>query len=477
MKLALLGADDETIALVAELAKYPDHQLVAAHQIPEPYVDRLRELAPNVELRDNWEALLHESVAHALIVAAHSQLAPEAREQRAEQLRKLTQAGFPMLATVPACEAIIGFELEMIRRDVNGILIPYHLDFCDPVLRDLMDQLQSHSGDFFSSPLEQVIMERQLASRDLSLLRHQLNRDTALIRQLTGGIARVSGLGQAFSAGTGPFHLTVNFDSPEKTLCSWTLSTTDQPYLARLTLVMAQGQRSLRQSPETRGWAWEEPTGDSLPPSENRTPAVPPTRCMLDHFLGLLPQTEDKSPSAKTASPEERVVSSEPPLGTLSSPSNAYPLTWMDACRSQEAAETVERAVSRGRTIELFNEEHSEEGTFKGLMAAGSCSILMLTLFVLVVGSIIEGVRLPYARQRERAATRDATELDVTREAAPREARQPLSLWIRLWPVYPLLLFLLLQTLNLIFVPPAKPPTSQTSPPSNSPPAPPPSDG
>ena len=32
-------------------------------------------------------------------------------------------------------------------------------------------------------------------------------------------------------------------------------------------------------------------------------------------------------------------------------------------------------------------------------MAVGSCAILMLTLLVLIVGSVIEGIRLPYVHQ------------------------------------------------------------------------------
>jgi hypothetical protein len=461
---------------VRELVSYPDHQLVVAHQIPEPYIDRLREAAPTVEPIENWEALLHEPVAHALIVSSHSQLSPDAQEHRADPMRKLTQAGFPMLATFPACESIIGFELEMIRRDVKGLLVPYHPDFCDPILQDLFARLHAEPHGFPLGPLEQVIMERRLASRELSMLRHQLNRDTALIRQLAGGIARVSGLGQAFSPGASPFHLTANFDSPQKTLCSWSLCTTHQPYLARLTLVGAEGQWSLRQCPETHTWAWEEPdsadNAPPVPPPHSAAVRASPSRVILDHFLGLLVPNDAETSPVLPETQRERDFPAESPRESLLAGSSPYPLTWMDACRAQEAAETVERAVARGRTIELFNEEHSEEGTFKGLMAAGSCSILMLTLLVLVAGAIIEGVRLPYARQRERAATREATGSDMTREATPGDTSATLPLWIRLWPVYPLLLFLLLQTLNLVFVPPSKPkadPEAEPPPPGSPP--------
>src|SRR6185503_18285975 len=53
------------------------------------------------------------------------------------------------------------------------------------------------------------------------------------------------------------------------------------------------------------------------------------------------------------------------------------PNSWLAACRDQEAAEAVDRSLARGRTIELFNEEHTEEEAFKGVMAMGGCLLLV----------------------------------------------------------------------------------------------------
>ena len=51
---------------------------------------------------------------------------------------------------------------------------------------------------------------------------------------------------------------------------------------------------------------------------------------------------------------------------------------WLAACRDQEAAEAVDRSLARGRTIELFNEEHTEEESFKSVMAMGGCLLLVI---------------------------------------------------------------------------------------------------
>jgi hypothetical protein len=98
---------------------------------------------------------------------------------------------------------------------------------------------------------------------------------------------------------------------------------------------------------------------------------------------------------------------------------------WLAACRDQEAAEAIDRSLARGRTIELFNEEHTEEDSFKGIMAMGGCVLLVGALGVLFLATIVEGLRLPL---------RDWT------------------VW-RYWPIYllvPIAVFLMLQLLQLV---------------------------
>src|SRR5207244_3847596 len=63
--------------------------------------------------------------------------------------------------------------------------------------------------------------------------------------------------------------------------------------------------------------------------------------------------------------------------------------TWLAACRDQEAAEAVDRSLMRGRTIELFNEEHTEEASFKGVMAMGGCLVLLVAICVLFFVTLV----------------------------------------------------------------------------------------
>ena len=97
--------------------------------------------------------------------------------------------------------------------------------------------------------------------------------------------------------------------------------------------------------------------------------------------------------------------------------------SWLDVCRDVEVASSVDRSVERGRAVEFFGEEHSEEQSFKGVMAVGGCLMLSVTIVALLLAATVEGLQLPL------------------RESA---------FW-RAWPFYvlvPMVLFLLLQLLQ-----------------------------
>ena len=58
---------------------------------------------------------------------------------------------------------------------------------------------------------------------------------------------------------------------------------------------------------------------------------------------------------------------------------------WDNACRAMELAESVQQSCRRGKTISIHHEQHTEEATFKSVMAAGGC-LLLIGVLVLLVG-------------------------------------------------------------------------------------------
>ncbi len=114
---------------------------------------------------------------------------------------------------------------------------------------------------------------------------------------------------------------------------------------------------------------------------------------------------------------------------------------WLGACQGLEIADLIEFSVRRRRMVDLVQEAPTEEAAFKGVMAAGSCALLLLVLAIFAIGSLYESVRRP--RPRPGSRTVDS---NVDRQApTPTPAR-----WWRFWPVIPLAVYLLLQTLILV---------------------------
>jgi hypothetical protein len=65
---------------------------------------------------------------------------------------------------------------------------------------------------------------------------------------------------------------------------------------------------------------------------------------------------------------------------------------WPGICRDLEVADTVELSLRRGRMIELHHETVTEEDTFKGVMAALGCLLVMVVPLVLIAAAILGGL-------------------------------------------------------------------------------------
>ena len=66
--------------------------------------------------------------------------------------------------------------------------------------------------------------------------------------------------------------------------------------------------------------------------------------------------------------------------------------TWDDAARAIELAETVPRSLARGRAVDLHQEEYTDLGTFKGMMASVGCGLVLLGLVVVIVATLVAGI-------------------------------------------------------------------------------------
>src|SRR5947207_5263128 len=164
MKLAVVGADEEALNLLRWAVELGGHDLVAAYD-SDAQASQLCALNPQLPPSDNWEELVVASAADAAIVGrsgkeAAARASMDPAERRADQLRKLVQAAVPMIVVCPACESIVGFEIEMIRRDTKALVIPYVPQASHPII-DRLSQwtLQEHESPV--GKVEQIVLERE----------------------------------------------------------------------------------------------------------------------------------------------------------------------------------------------------------------------------------------------------------------------------------------------------------------------------
>jgi len=307
-----------------------------------------------------------------------------------------------MLVVCPACEAIVGFEIEMIRRDSRGIIVPYIPGEQQPVLAELARWLAApeHSP---IGPLEQVHLEREQSDRGRAAVLVQFARDAALLRRLIGTIRSVSASGPPPKVGRDPLgprpkelpalaNLSVSLSGERETSVRWSIGPPAGPEMGRLIVIGERGRATLLMP---RGGEWSLDLGRGRAGGHLADEAFSDAQAAIGELWEAI---------AGRAADED---------------------AWLAACRDQEAAEAIDRSLARGRTIELFNEEHTEEESFKGIMAMGGCLLLVGALGVVFLATIVEGLRLPL---------------------------RDWAVW-RYWPIYllvPIAAFLMLQLLQLV---------------------------
>lgn len=380
MNFALLDIDEDVLHLAQAITQDPVHRITSCVNAGV-FAETLRPLAPQTTESAHWESLLLENVVDCVIVGRSDHV-----DLRADKIKKLVQAKVPLIVVHPACEAIVGYEIEMIRRDVGSIVVPYYPGVASRTNRALAATI----ADGESGQVEQLTFERRMVSRQKSQVLAQLARDAAIVREIVGPIKSIGGIG-SLDDRSGAVSLAVQMTSEGGCLVRWSLDPADGDLEGRITLLGRQG-KVISTMPAHGHWTTQWSGASERELVDDRASEVQELLVALSSGAGKVP-------------------------GTVPA--------WVDVCRAEEVADTIPRCLARGKTIDLYNEEHTEEGAFKGVMAVGGCLILMLGLLALFVVAIVESLQLPLYR---------------------------FSLWSN-WPIYICALFsffLLLQLLRFV---------------------------
>jgi hypothetical protein len=342
MRLALLGIDSAVIELVAA-AQSAGHEVVCA------YLDEggpaLQVMAPSVQPEEHWEGLLYRSDVSAVLVARGD------HDARAEQLRKLAAEQKAMLLSHPVHSSmLLHFELDMIRQESGCRLVPYIPSRWNGATHELKSLVDA--GEL--GALEQIVVERSMTTRTRQEVQRLFALDVDLLSNLAGPWSKLGALGSGQGAARYA-NLGVQLAGPRGVVARWSLQPGEIDQ-ARLEARGTQGRATVRMPPA--GAAWELLV-------EGRSGTGPP-RCF----------------------PADDVPRKAIEALQLAVRGQYSPDMWLEASRSVELAETIDRSLDRGRVIELHHDDFSEESTFKGTMAAMGCGLLLVAAIVMATGSV-----------------------------------------------------------------------------------------
>ncbi|HEX3996964.1 MAG TPA: hypothetical protein VHX65_00260 [Pirellulales bacterium] len=370
MILALLGLDDETLAIAAAAARDPQHRIAVVCDLPQGAWTRLEAVGIRKIKEVPWESLLAGGQCDAVVVASPGQGTTadgDAEELRTEQLRKLVQEEVPLLVAHPVLNSVLAcYEIDMIRRESGGMVLPYLPARFSPAIAQLRQLLRDPERSPIGQ-IEQLVFERTAKDRSRRAVLAHFARDIDLIRALVGDVTRVGVLG-----------------SP-----AWPPTPSPDSAYATLTVQMAgEGTGVIRWSilpPEDfqGGWLRIVGTKDRLelsPPGEGDSP-----------LTAAEPASEDDS---STIENDEVFAPAAAALRRLTRAihDREQPAEWIEAIRDIELSDAIPRSLVRGRTIEVQHEQPTEQGTFKGLMTSLGCGLLLIGLGAIVVLALLDAV-------------------------------------------------------------------------------------
>ncbi|MEM8678823.1 MAG: hypothetical protein AAGF97_05630 [Planctomycetota bacterium] len=340
MKLAVMNRDprvDQWIHLLPEDSPHSVDVVYGAMSGNEPTQTIHRE-------RTEWESLLHATDVDA-VVMGHD--APT--DLLHEQLTRLAQAGLPMLLSHPIAGILECFSLQMIQRETGGLIYPL-VEACD---EDAVALIRQWCADPERCPvgvIEQIAIERPMADRNRKFAEPQFAADAYLMRRMLGSFRQLNAVGVEPTQSDWS-RLRVQLVSRTGVPVSWVMTASPTPDTPQLTLMGDQGTLPMRMQSYPDHW-----TLASGEPLEFDSPSPP-------H-----------------------------PFDLAATQLNDGFSVWDDACRGLELADTIEYSARRGKTVEMHEPEVTEAGTFRGVMAASGCFILLGTLAATLLLAAIESI-------------------------------------------------------------------------------------
>lgn len=356
MHFALLGHDKYTEDLADAIAQL-GHAVTGIWDA-EPHRAMLVRTFPRASWLTDWSAVLESHEIDVTIVARGMD-----EETRVEQLRLLAQTGGSALVSHPLHPSVlVYFELEMICAESKARLVPY----CPWRWRPGVPLLAEWLAEPSLSPVgrcEQLVIERASAKRDDASVMQDFIRDVDLALNLVGDLNGLSAMCPRWET-IGLANLGVQMTGPAGILVRWSIGPVETVAGARISLLGPHGKAMLTLPDDGSPEQLQYPAG-----AESRhEPLADDDSCAaaLNAFV--------EQPSRGRTAPD-----------------------WHAAARGMELADSIELSLRKGKTIPLYNTAPSEQGTFKGVMAATGCFLLLASLGLILLGLLLARLGVPHA--------------------------------------------------------------------------------
>ena len=347
MRIALLGADDVTLAVAAAALRIGQHQIVQAADVEGRAAELARQF-PGIRIDDDWQRLLDSTAIDAVLVAAGPP------EVRVEQLRRLIQLAIPSLVSHPISLSMLEYyELEMIRRETACPVLAYLPARWHPAIPTLRTALTD--GNKSPIGVEQLSFQRYISQRDRETVLRQFAVDADLLQFIAGDATKLHALGST-AGGAAHANLAVQMTCDTGLVCRWLVSPIETQAAGELSLIGPEGKAIFWMPDSGEPWRLEVRIGNDSHSTEY--PEWDPPAVALEKLAAATEWTRNRSHLGRS-SPHRRVGRNH---------------------RQKSGA---------GRTIDLHKEEFSDIGTFKGTMASLGCGLLIAGLVLVVFVAMV----------------------------------------------------------------------------------------
>ena len=361
MRFALLGDHRDGVDLTSALTATGRHELVV-YAGPTTGLATLQRLGLTPRSIGDLEEVLADPEVDAVIVASSSSV-------RAAQLRRALQAECHVLCVHPADPSPdVAYEAAMIQADTGRVLLPMLPMALHPGIARLAELAR---GEPMPRLLEMEIWSTEEVLLDASEGHRPSLPGWDALRLIGGEIIEIYlQSSQAEMLPGEPLLVSGRFvngmliqatylPNQSQAACRFSLVTTT----GRVTLAFEQGW------PGSAQWISLDDGGAAR---TEELPSFHPWAALIERFEQAIEEALVRRPTP--GQPSDVCLTRTPPM-----------LGWQDELRALELDDAARRSVERGRSNTLDLQETTEAATFKGTMTLVGCSLIWLSVIVLIL--------------------------------------------------------------------------------------------